>query len=74
MQEILLKIRYFEIGLSKTLKKSQVYVFFRTQPLLMYKVIVNKRGLELVTSRSSVTKQVQKNLGIILPDKVYDVI
>ena len=53
MQEILLKIRYFEIGLSKTLKKSQVYVFFRTQPLLMYKVIVNKRGLELVTSRSS---------------------
>ena len=39
MQEILLKIRYFESGLSKS--------------LLTDKVIKNKRDVELVTSRSS---------------------
>ena len=33
--------------------KSWLYFFFRTQSLLMDKVIKNKRGLELVTSRSS---------------------
>ena len=49
MQEILLKIRYFERGLSK----SQLCFFFQTQSLLMYKVIKNKRGLELLTSLSS---------------------
>ena len=34
--------------------KSQRYFFFRTQSLLMDKVIINKRGLELVPSCSSV--------------------
>ena len=52
MQEILLKIRYFERGLSKSLKKVN-FIFFRAQSLLMDKVIKNKRGLKLVTSRSS---------------------
>ena len=52
MQEIILKIRYFERGLSNSLKKGN-YFFFRTQPLLMDKVIKKKRDLELVTSRSS---------------------
>ena len=36
----------------KALKKLTIY-FFQTQSLLMDKVIKNKRGLELVTSRSS---------------------
>ena len=52
MQEVLLKIRYFERGLSKRLKKDN-YFLFRTQSLLMDKIIKNKRGLELVTSHSS---------------------
>ena len=55
MQEILLKIRYFEGRLSKSLKKVN-FTFFRTQSLLIDKVIKNKRGLEPVTSRSSVYK------------------
>ena len=46
MQEILLKIRYFERGLSKSLKKGE-------SSLLMDKIIKNKRSTELVTSRSS---------------------
>ena len=33
--------------------KSQLYFFFRTQSLLMCKVIKNKRGLGLVTSHTS---------------------
>ena len=37
----------------KKFLKSQLYFFFRTQSLLMDKVIKNKTGLELVTSRSS---------------------
>ena len=49
-QKILLKIRYFETGLSKSLKD---YFFFRTQSLLIDEIIKNKRGFELVTSRSS---------------------
>ena len=52
MREIILKIKYFERGLSKTLKKVN-YFFFRTQSLLMDKVIKHNRGLELVTSCSS---------------------
>ena len=53
MQEILLKIRYFEKGLSKNLKKVNFIIYFQTQPLLMAKVIKNKKGLELVTCCSS---------------------
>ena len=47
MQEIILKIRYFERGLSRGL--------FLLDPIPFngYKVIKNKRGLELVSSRSS---------------------
>ena len=53
MLEILLKIRYFERGLTKTFKKVNFIFFFPTQFLLMDKIIENKRGLELVTSPSS---------------------
>ena len=56
MQEILLKTRYFESGLSKTST-----LFSLANQVLMYKVIKNKRGLELVTRRSSVYEKVQKN-------------
>ena len=52
MQEIILKIGYFERGLSKSLKKVNIYFFFWTQSLLMDKVIQIKKGLELVTSCS----------------------
>ena len=50
-QENILKIRQFEKGLSKSLKKVNFF-FFRNQSLLIDKVIKNKRRLELVTSRS----------------------
>ena len=50
MQEILLKVRYFERGLSKTLKKCD---FFRTQSLSVDKIFKNIKALELATSRSS---------------------
>ena len=49
MQEIFLKIRYFERGLSKSLKKVNFIFSFE----LMGKIIKSKRGLELVTSCSS---------------------
>ena len=64
MQEILLKIRYFEGGLSKSLKKVN-YFFFPTQSLLMDRIIKDKRGLELVISRSSGYEVVQKNSFIM---------
>ena len=53
MQEIILKIRYYERGLSKSLTKFNYIFFFQTQFMLIDKVIKNKRDLELVTSRSS---------------------
>ena len=33
--------------------KSELYFFFRTQSLLMDKIIKNKRGVELMPSRTS---------------------
>ena len=54
MQAILLKIRYFERELSKSLKNAlKLYFFFGTQSLLMDKIMKNKRGLKLQTSRYS---------------------
>ena len=52
--------------------KIQLYFFFRTQSLLMGKVIKNKRGLELVTSRSSGYEISPENSSIryILSDQV----
>ena len=60
MQEFLLKIKYFERGLSKSLIK--LYFFFQTQSLLMDKVIKSKRGLELVIGHSSGYETSSKNL------------
>ena len=63
-----MKLRNFERWLSKTYKN--IYFFFRTQSLLMVKVIKNKRpgpvGLQA-------TKQVHKNffLSYILSDQVW---
>ena len=53
MQEIILKVKYFETGLSKNLKKGNFIFFFWTQSLSIDKIIKNKRGLKLVTSRYS---------------------
>ena len=53
MQEVLLKIRYFERALSESLKKISFYFFFQTQSRLTDKVMKNKRSLELVTRCSS---------------------
>ena len=52
MQEIVLKVRHFERGLSKSLKKGNFIFTFEPSSFngLIYK---NKRGLELETSRSS---------------------
>ena len=60
MHETIFKIRYFKRGLSKTLEKLTLF-FFRTQFLLMDKIMKNKRDLELVTSGSSGYKQIQQN-------------
>ena len=52
MKEIILKIRFLRENYQKPLKKS--FLFFLPNPaLLMDKVIKNKRGLKLVTRRSS---------------------
>ena len=53
MEEIILKVRYFERRLSKSLKKGNLHFFFRIQSLSIDKIIKNKRGLEPVTSRYS---------------------
>ena len=50
MQEITLKNKYFD-GLSNSVEK--VNFIFWTQSLLMNKLMKNKRGMELVTSRYS---------------------
>ena len=51
MDEIILKVRYFERGLSKSLKKGN-FIFFRwTQSLLVDKIIKDKKDLKLITSR-----------------------
>ena len=73
MQGILLKIRYFQRGLSKTFKKLNIFFPFWAQSLLMDEIIKNKRGLELVIVRLQVMKQVHKNFFIsyILPDQVW---
>ena len=53
MQEILLKIRYFEGGLSKTLKEDNIIFSFEPSLLFYEKRVWKKRGLELVTGHSS---------------------
>ena len=51
MQEIVLKIRYFEKGLSKSLKKVNFIFSIEPSPFLWTKL--SKKGvLELVTSHS----------------------
>ena len=63
MQGILLRIRYFERGLSKTFEKLTSFFFFsRIQSHLIGKVIKNKKSLELVTSRLSGYETSHKNL------------
>ena len=57
----LLKIRYYERGLSKTLKRPKKGFFFFTQSLFVDKTMENKRGLELGVSLSFVCKHVEKN-------------
>ena len=59
MHKILLKTRYFERALSKSLEKVN-FIFSFEPSLLMDKVIKNERGLELVTSRSAGNKTSSK--------------
>ena len=58
MQEILLKIRYFEKRLSKSLKKANFIFFFQSQSLFVDKIM--KRGMEIVTNHSSGCKTSSK--------------
>ena len=53
--------------------KSWLYFFFRIQSLLRDKVIKNKSNLEIVTSRSSDCKTVQKNafISYVLSDQIW---
>ena len=54
MQEIILKIRYFERGQSKIFKNVNFIFSFEPSPFNSQSFnIKNKKGLELVTSRSS---------------------
>ena len=53
MQEILLKTRYFERRLSKSLKKANFIFFFQSQSLFVDKIMKNKRGMEIVTNHST---------------------
>ena len=66
MEEIILKIRYFKRGLSKSCKKVNHFFKFPTQSLLMDKVIKNK----VITLQ--VIKQVPKNyvINYVLSDQV----
>ena len=62
MQAILLKVRYFERGLSKSLEKGN-FIFFQTQSLSIDKIIKNKKTIDetrLLLRLIQVTKQVQK--------------
>ena len=71
MQEILLKIRYFERGLSKTLKK----IIFSIKPssFKWAKLSKTKRVWNQWPVSLQVTKQVQKNsfISYILSDQVW---
>ena len=51
MQEIILKLKQFERGLSKSLKKV-IHFFSQTQSFSVDKISKNKRGLELAVSHS----------------------
>ena len=47
-----MKVLFMKEDFQKVLK-SELYFFFRTQSLLMDKIIKNKRGVELMPSRTS---------------------
>ena len=57
----------------KAIKKLALFFFFRTQSLLMGKIIKTKGGLELVTSRSSGYEASSKNIFIsyVLFDQLW---
>ena len=53
MQEIILEVKYFERGLSESLKKGNFIFSFEPSPFQYTKLSKKKRGLELVTSHYS---------------------
>ena len=69
----LIAIEIFWKRIIKKPPKSLLYFFFRTESLLMDKVIKNKRAMELVTSRYSGYKTSSKNsfISYILSDQVW---
>ena len=52
MQEAILKIKYFEKGLSQKPLKSQLNFFICTQSFFMNKIMKNKRGLEWIVKHA----------------------
>ena len=56
MQKIILKIRYFDRGLSKSFIKLTLFFHSNPHSLLMDKIMKNKKSLEPVTSHSSTYK------------------
>ena len=59
---------------TKNPSQSQLYFFFQTQSHLMDNVIKNKRGLELVTSRSSGYETSSEKFLIIWPSLMMYII
>ena len=72
MQEIVFRIRYFERGLSKNIKKVN-YFFFWSQSLLVTKLSKTKGAWSYWTVGLQVMKQVQKNsfISYTLPEQVW---
>ena len=71
MQEILLKIRYFERSLTKSLKEVNFIFSFEPVPSNGQDYKKNKRDLELVTSRSSGYKMLVMHYLTKLDDALH---
>ena len=71
MQETLLKTRYFERGLPSSLWKVNFIFFIRTHSLLTYKIMKNKRGLELVFFMLQNKFKKVSFINVVLPDQVW---
>ena len=73
MEEIILKARYFERGLSKSLKKGNFLSSFRPSPFQWTKLSKTKGDWNYWPVAIQVTKKVQKNYFItyVLSDQVW---
>ena len=75
MQEILLKIRYFEKGLSKSFKKSQLYFSSEPSPFSLTKLLKTKgawnRWPQLLFRLQSNFRKIPFFISYILSDLVW---